>query len=273
NPTPNTVNGQRKVDKGEMIYESAAVQHQNFYIAVQMKLFQDKITCTIIDGDPNHPDNVFPEDTGVHFIGIDPQTKEYIYIWVCASLAHPTRKGEENIFEKHATATLQHLKCFTLEKGTLEGGDIIVADSCIYAGKSARTNDDGIDSLEKISTHYGIPVVRIDVPDDVLHLKGIGSFHHGNGTTIQPFVMVSERIADQFQNAGHHHLVITSQSEDSFFGANAISHENRILIHQGANIEPQLLVLGMDVHVIDLSEFRKIDGAMSCLWKYLSYTE
>lgn len=108
--------------------------------------------------EPNQPDAVFIEDTAV----------------VLDELAIITRPGAESRRDEIrsvALALLDYRELFLIEEpGTLDGGDVLVVGRTLYAGRSGRTNRDGIEQLERIVADRGYEVVPVKF-HGCLHLK------------------------------------------------------------------------------------------------------
>jgi len=231
-----------------------------------------------MDADSRFPDSVFPEDPGVIL-----QNEEKSLL-IITRLCKPKRQGEEAALEnflvpKHFSPE-QVLRIKT--PGFLEGGDVLVTDHALYVGISSRTNLVGIEQLAKIAReHFGLPTFYFRIPKDGLHLKGYCSYHSRQGTKERPFIMVAEQIAPHFEeglksafgvknikDALCKLLVVPTHEHDDCYGANAISEGDKIIVHEGAAVTRRMLEKkGFTVREVDLREFWRIDGAMSCLSK------
>lgn len=107
---------------------------------------------------PNHPDAVFIEDTAVVFDEL-------------AVITRPGAASRRSEVEPVATALAAHRPLVRLSApATLDGGDVLVAGSTIYVGRTLRTNDEGIAQLRAAVAPYGYQVVAVEI-HDCLHLK------------------------------------------------------------------------------------------------------
>lgn len=199
-----------------------------------------------------YPDSVFVEDPAIIIRDV----------LVIARLRNEKRQGEERNLEPW----LRPYFCTVARidpPGYIEGGDVLVTDSSLYIGLSARTNEEGAEQLARVARDWcGYRTHTLRIPDSWLHLKGGVSYHRRNGGDI---ITVHEAIDGGFLDSGYK-LVVTSA--DEHFGANCISRGNRILVHQGRTKTRALLERkGFHVQEICLDEYEKIDGAMSCLSK------
>lgn len=251
-PTITIAKGLRIEDIGAPDFERASAQHEDYVHA----LIELGYTIRSLESNPEYPDSVFVEDPALI---VDD-------VLIRMRMGIPSRVGEE----EHVMEVLQpHFspeRVFAIQPpGTIEGGDVVVANGTLYVGMSKRTNEAGVDQLEAIMQRTtGYSVVRVPIPDDVLHLKGGASYHAASDTTPE-LLIVSERFASAFVDATCDVLVVPIRER---FGANCISEGGAILVHEWARTTIEKLErLGFVIRRIDTSEFAKIDGAMSCLSK------
>ena len=114
---------------------------------------------TEVEPADEHPDGVFVEDALV----------------VLRDLAVLTSPGADSRRGELATVARVlddlALTVHRIERpGTLDGGDVLKVGRTVYVGRSARTNDAGIEQLRAIATPAGWAVVTVPVTK-VLHLK------------------------------------------------------------------------------------------------------
>jgi dimethylargininase len=140
--------------------------------------------------------------------------------------------------------------------GTLDGGDVLQLGSTIYVGRGTRTNAEGIRQLRAIAAPLGRTVVAVPLPK-VLHLKtavtalpdgtvlGLGKGVAAVPSTVFPrFLAVPEA-------AGAHVVVLA---------------DDTVLIAASAPETAKLLTdLGYRTVVVDISEFEKLEGSVTCL--------
>ncbi|MFZ4894785.1 dimethylargininase [Plantibacter sp. Mn2098] len=137
---------------------------------------------------------------------------------------------------------------------TLEGGDVLVVDKTVYVGRSTRTNAEGVRQLRAIAAPLGYNVVAVPVTK-ALHLKSTVTALP-DGTVI-----------------GHPDLV----EDPSFFGrflavpelagvAVVVLADDTVMISAAAPLTAALLEdRGYTVVSVDISEFEKLDGCVTCL--------
>jgi dimethylargininase len=188
------------------------------------------------------PDSVFIEDTVV----------------VCEDLAVLARPGAA---ARRAEVTgvariVQSLGLRTAsihEPGTLDGGDVLQAGHTVYVGRGGRTNGAGIRQLRALLAPLGRTVIAVPL-GKVLHLKSAvtalpdGTFlllPHQVPASLFPAVRPVE------EEAGCHVVPL---------GA------DRVLIAASAPRTAKLLDdLGFTAVVVDISEFEKLEGCVTCL--------
>ena len=141
---------------------------------------------------------------------------------------------------------------------------MLVTDDTLYIGLSKRTDIVGINQLSRIAEPLGYNTKTIILPDDRLHLKGEVTYHPDTNT-----ITTTPRLAPEFKNAQQRIIEIPVDDGLGRFGANCISKGNKIITTSECPMAEKILSgYGYEVFPVDLSEFNKIDGAMSCLAKF-----
>lgn len=250
-PANTLYKGLRKKYSGEVDVVRAKEQHRLYRLALESLGY----SLTTMPADDHYPDSVFVEDPGIIIENS----------LIITRLRLDERRGEEKRLE-------QALSPFFPEPmrieppGFVEGGDVLVTDGRLYIGLSGRTDNNGAEQLAKIAKdHFGYETDVLEIPKSYLHLKGEVTFHRNAHKGGRKVITVSEEIARHFTNSGCK-LIVTPREER--FGGNCISAGDQTLVHAGlAKTKKILEGLGFRVDEIDLSEFAKIDGAMTCLSK------
>ncbi len=237
-PGANFSGGLTSSDLGKPNFQKTLEQHQAYINA----LTQCGIEVTILEADPKFPDGCFVEDVAV-------VTEEMAVITRPGDIA---RLGEQ---EKIASQLFAHKKLeYIFEKGTLEGGDIMRVGNHFYIGRSKRTNAEGAKQLAEILEKYGFSSSEIPVKN-VLHLK-TGITHLKEDM----FVAVPEFLP-YFKNKRVIPLAI-----DEFYMANCLYINDQLLIPKGfSKMNLKLENLGFKTIQIEMSEFEKMDGGLTCL--------
>ena len=245
-----TINrGLRIFDRGEVDVDLAREQHEKFCRVLKDIGYNIVVWMSSNDG---LPDSVFVEDPAV-ILGDT---------LVMTRLARPERRGEEKELEKELQMHFQNIQRIT-DPGLVEGGDVLVTDDTLYIGLSKRTDIVGINQLSRIAEPLGYNTKTIILPDDRLHLKGEVTYHPDTNT-----ITTTPRLAPEFKNA-QQRIIEIPVDDLGRFGANCISKgSNIITTNECSVVEKILKKFDYKVYPINLSEFNKTDGAMSCLAKF-----
>lgn len=192
---------------------------------------------------PEHPDGVFVEDTAV-------------VVGDLAVLARPgagERRGEvasvASAFERTGWRTAR-----ITGPGTLDGGDVLRIGDTLWVGRGGRTNQAGIDQLAALVGPLGATVRPVDVTR-ALHLKSaVTALPDGTVIGWEPVVdepAVFDRFLAVPEEPGAHVVVLD---------------DTTVLAATGAPRTRELLAArGLDVVVVDISEFEKLEGCVTCL--------
>jgi dimethylargininase len=176
----------------------------------------------------------------------------------CAIITNPgaiSRKGEifgiEAVLEKFYS-DIEYIKV----PGTLDGGDIMNAGTHYYIGLSERTNYSGIQQLQNILDKYKLSSTVIPLKN-VLHLKsGVAYLENNNLVASGEFLT-----KDEFNKFN-----ILEIKEQESYAANCIWINGRVIIPEGFPDSKNIIEkAGYTIIEIDVSEFRKVDGGLSCL--------
>ncbi|HYN74829.1 MAG TPA: arginine deiminase family protein [Candidatus Limnocylindria bacterium] len=140
------------------------------------------------------------------------------------------------------------------EPGTLDGGDVLKVGTTAYVGLGGRTNAEGIRQLAAFVEPYGFDVVAVPTTK-VLHLKSAVTALP-DGTVI-----------------GYPPLVDDPEAFPSFLavpeepGAHVVLlGDDRLLMSAAAPRTAELLgARGYTVVPVDISEFEKLEGCVTCL--------
>jgi dimethylargininase len=204
------------------------------------------LAVTRLDAELRFPDSTFVEDTAVITAR-------------AAVLTRPGAASREGEVEAIRRAILRHFpSLLTIEApGTLDGGDICEAGDHFFLGLSHRTNEEGARQLAAHLEGQGYTCSTIDVRgmSSILHLKS-GISYIGDNTLV-----VMEEMASRFSG-----FDLIRVGLDESYGANCVRVNDRVLVAAGfAALTSDLLARGFDPLVLEMSEFRKMDGGLSCL--------
>jgi len=140
--------------------------------------------------------------------------------------------------------------------GTLEGGDVMMVGEHFYIGLSERTNQAGAEQMINILERYGMKGSVVDLAE-VLHLKtGLGYLEDNNLLACGEFLSKPE-----FQQ---YNLLRVDHEEA--YAANSVWVNGTVLVPAGFPKTSNLIAsAGYKVREVDVSEFQKLDGGLSCL--------
>ena len=228
---------------GKPDYELALKQHDAYIAALK----QCGVDVTVLPADEAYPDSCFVEDPAI-------VTRS------CAILTNPgapTRKGETAAIYKALQQffpenKIEHIKA----PGTIEGGDVMMVGDHFFVGRSARTNEEGIRQFSEILAKYGMTCSEVPLTE-VLHLKtGVNYLENNN-------MLVSGEFVEKPDFAAYNRVQIP---EEEAYAANCIWVNDTVIVPEGY---PAVLAavqkLGYKTLTVDTSEYRKIDGGLSCL--------
>lgn len=224
-------------------YALALRQHEAYIAALR----DAGVEVTVLPADEDYPDSCFVEDTAV-------LTKH------CAIVTNPgapSRKGEIESMRPVLGRFFPEDRIFSIEApGTLEGGDVMMVGDTFFVGRSARTNAEGIRQFFDILSRFGLKGVEVPL-EHVLHLKTGVNYLENNQ------MLVSGEFVDkpQFQQYQRHGI-----PEGEAYAANSLWMNGAVLVPAGyPQTEAVIRGLGYRTVPVDTSEFRKIDGGLSCL--------
>ena len=125
-----------------------------------------------------------------------------------------------------------------------------------YIGLSNRTNNEGANQLTRILKRYGYSSTTFPLKK-VLHLK-TGISYLGDS-----ILLVSGEFKDH-SDFREYNLIEVQESEA--YATNSLRVNEFVLIPQGyTNLKKQILNLNFKVLELEMSEFEKMDGGLSCL--------
>ncbi|MDA3903992.1 MAG: arginine deiminase family protein [Desulfuromusa sp.] len=223
------------------IYGKALEQHEHYVNALK----QCGLDVMILDASEAYPDSVFVEDVAV----LTP---------ACAIVTAPgaeSREGEIREIRPTLAGLFPHIEKI-MSPGTLEGGDVMQIGTHYYIGLSGRTNLAGARQLVGILEKYGMTGSTIPV-HKFLHLK-TGVTWVGNNALVGERNFIMQSSFQQFN--------VISVEDDERGAANCIYLNDKIIMPAGYPKTKKLLRdTGSEVFEVDISEFAKIDGGLTCL--------
>jgi dimethylargininase len=213
----------------------ALIQHQSYVDA--LKQAGGKILS--LPPEDLLPDSTFVEDTAFVF-------------GKTAFLCSAKEETRRNEVESVAQALKDHLKIAHLEP-YIDGGDILNTPQTIYIGLSKRSNTKAIQSLSQKIEKEVIPVPVVKG----LHLKSAVSYLGNNILLIDP-----ERV----ESGAFKNFQWIEVEEKNSYAANCLALENQIIMPSGfPTIREKILQHGFETVEVEMSEFEKADGGLTCL--------
>ena len=194
----------------------------------------------------DHPDSVFMQDPAL--LGS--------YVTIIGRFGEASRRGEEKILlewlKEHGVAIGQPR--FVSQPGTLEGGDVLIAEQEIFVGESSRTNKDGIAQLTSHLTGLKVTSVKTGL----FHLLcGCCYLSRGTMTIVPDLVDIASFLGFKF---------VTIPTEESYAADALYLGEDRVLIPAGfPKTATKLREAGFKPVEVEVSEFYKGDGGVTCL--------
>lgn len=243
-PGDNLVEGLTQASEGAPDAERAFEQHQRYCEA----LADCGLSLTVLPPDPRHPDGCFVEDTAI-VTGRGA---------ILARPGAPSRRGEVDVIAAALTGLFPGLARIE-SPGTLDAGDVCEADGHFLIGISARTNEAGAEQLAAHLSAFGYRADLVDVRAErgLLHLKtGIAWLGDGRMLAIEGLPRWPALSAYE----------VVGVPREEAYAANALRVNDRVLVAAGyPRTRAAIESLGFPVLELDMSEFRKLDGGLSCL--------
>jgi len=226
--------------------EMSSVLHQHTAYCEALK--QCGLTLTTLEADDRYPDSTFVEDTAV-------LTNKSAII---TNPGADSRKGE--VVDIHSTLSRFYQNIDVIEPpGTLDGGDICEAGCRFFIGISERTNEEGGRQLARLLAKEGYGTVFVDIRGmkELLHLKS-GIACVGDDTLV-----LIEALADRPEFKEYNIMRVKPEEN---YAANCIQVNDAIFIAEGyPHFKSALELRGYRVIALNMSEFQKMDGGLSCL--------
>lgn len=243
-PGKSLVEGLSGADEGKPDYTKAIVQHENYVSA----LTKTGVGVNVLPPMEEFPDSCFIEDNALC-------TSKCVII---SRPGAPTRQKEVQSEDLKNTLSKFYDNIEEIEApGTIEPGDIMMVDDHFYIGLSDRTNIAGAQQMIAILEKYGLSGEMVALKE-VLHLKtGVNYLEHNN-------LLVAGEFKNDPRFAKFNKIEIP---DDEAYAANCIWINDYVIVPVGyPKVKKAIEDLGQyQVLEVDTSEYRKIDGGLSCL--------
>jgi len=239
-PGGNFAQGLTAAGLGPPDYGLALAQHAAYCRALR----EQGLELTVLEADERYPDGCFVEDIAV----VAP---------ACAILTRSGarhRRGEESAIQRILEPFLP------IERieppGVVDGGDVLQAGDHFYIGLSGRTDRAGASQLAGILRRHGYASSMLPV-SGVLHLQSgvtwVGGRH----------LVCTDQFASRPEFADFQRIVVWPRDA---YSANCLHVGGATLMPAGfPATRAALAALGHHVIELEMSEFRKMDGGLTCL--------
>jgi dimethylargininase len=240
-PCPSIINGLTSASLGKPDYSLALHQHTEYVEALR----SSGLNVRVLFPDDLHPDSTFIEDVALCTVDFA----------VITNPGAPSRKGEtagiREVLEGFYD-TVEEIK----PPGTLEAGDVMMTRDHFFIGISDRTNLNGAIQLIRILEKHGMTGSAITLRK-MLHLKSGASYLENNN-----MLLCGELVkCPDFEKFNR--III---EPDESYAANSLWINDTVLVPEGfPDTKRKIESAGYRTIALDVSEFRKVDGGLSCL--------
>ena len=240
-PGSSVIHGLSTANLGIPDFSRLLQQHQQYCRVME----SCGVELTVLDSLEIFPDSCFVEDTAI----------------VNADLAILTRPGaitREGEVKEIASTIHQHFP--RVEQisapGTLEGGDVLLIGNSYYVGLSSRTTREGANQFRALEEDFGFNVEIVPL-NEMLHLKtGVNAVD--DNTVLVAGEFRSSPIFETYDRI--------EVSLDEAYAANCLNVNGTVILPAGfPKIFHRLQDQGYKIKTVEMSEFQKIDGGLSCL--------
>ena len=244
-PGKNFADGLTSVDLGPPDFERVVQQHEAYCKALE--------SCGIeiirLAPDEEHPDSTFVEDTAVL------TDRGAVVTRPGAASRIGEVKTIEPVLREHFNE-VQYIR----EPGTVDGGDVCEAGEHFFIGVSRRTNEEGAKQLAGVLKSFGYTASLIDIRgiSNILHLKSGLAYLGGRNLLVIEDLILSD---DEFCKYS-----LNCLSPAEAYAANCLLLNGKVLVAAGfETTQKHVEHLGYETIALEMSEFQKMDGGLSCL--------
>ena len=240
-PCKNIINGITTSNEGEPDYIKAINQHKLYINALKFC----GLEVTVLPEKDNYPDSTFVEDVAL----LTPN---------CAIITNPgapSRQKETNSIKMVIVDFYDTIKVIK-SPGTVDAGDIMMVGSHYYIGLSKRTNSAGANQIIKILNKYDMTGSTVPL-SNMIHLKsGVAYLENNNLVVTGEFINKPE-----FKKFN-----LIKIDDDESYAANCVWINDYVLVAKGyPKAKKSIEQAGYKTIELSMSEFRKLDGGISCL--------
>jgi dimethylargininase len=228
------------VDRSVIDYDRALAQHAGYCDALRAW----GVEVRTLDGNGHLPDCTFVEDAAVVLDDVA----------VLCRPAAAARRQETPAIEAELRA-LRPIETIAAP-ATLEGGDVLRVGRTLLVGLSSRTSPAGAAALDGIARRFGYLVRTVPV-NGCLHLKTACTALPDGRLLVNPDWFDLEDVGD---------FDLVTVPTDEPFGANVMCHGDRVIAAAEHRQTADLIRgLGFELRTVELDEFAKAEGGVTCL--------
>ncbi len=240
-PCPRISEGISSADLGPVDYHKAIAQHIA-YVAALRDLGLD---VTVLPADNDFPDSTFVEDVALC-------TAQFA---VVTNPGAPSRNGEKTAMREVLSGLFEHVDAIATP-GTVDAGDILMVGSHFHIGLSSRTNNAGADQMISILERHGQSASKVAILE-MLHLKSGLSYLENNN------LLVTGEFTDHDDFRKFNRIKVDPEER---YSANSVWINGTVLVPDGYPVtHSRIRALGYPTIALEMSEFQKVDGGLSCL--------
>ena len=240
-PCPEMIHGISSASIGIPDYLMALDQHSKYIKALQ----SCGLDVLVLEPDSRFPDSTFLEDVA-------------LCTPACAIITNPgapSRNGEQIGMKDILQSYYDDVENIE-SPGTLDAGDVMMTGKHFYIGISDRTNQEGADQLIQLLERHQMTGEKVPLKE-MLHLKSGASFLE------EGHMLVGGEFVTHPAFKGFSRLLV---DPDETYAANSLWINGTVLVP--AKIPKTRDIIekaGYQTITLDVSEFQKLDGGLSCL--------
>ena len=240
-PCKNMIKGLTSSTEGEPDYQRALNQHKIYTDTLKLC----GLEITVLPPNESYPDSTFVEDAAL----LTP---------LCGIVTRPgapSRRKETKSMKMVIEDFYEDIEEIK-SPGTVDAGDIMMVGSHYYIGLSKRTNSAGANQLIKILEKYDFTCSTVPTRD-MIHLKsGVAYLENNN-------LVVAGEFTD---NPEFKKFNLIKIDDDETYAANCVWINDHVFVAMGyPKAKLSIEQAGYKTIELNMSEFRKLDGGLSCL--------
>jgi dimethylargininase len=239
-PPPETYASALTMEAAPRLIDLALARQQ--HLAYVTKLRELGLTVTELAPDPAFPDSCFVQEVAFVCDG------ELIVTRPGA----PSRRGEPDAMMDALRSIGLPMKR-VMDPALLDGGDVMMTEGKIYVGLSTRTNNAAVEQLQALTKRQ---VIGVPLPAG-LHLLSSCTYLGDERVLITPECSAVKELE------GFEQFVLAPQE---VYAANVLVLGKNAVMPSGFPLAASLLEeAGFTPHPLDMSEYEKRDGSVTCL--------